>query len=146
MLVANPLMFNASQTYFDQSIILIFEMSDQYTAGIIINKPTTLRLGDFDGTSPLLPMFAQSRLYLGGDVGNETMQMMHSIPVEGSHEIRAGVHMGGTAAIRSLIEKGEMEASEVKWFTRYSGWGPKQLERECSRNVWCVLEHFYRMF
>ena len=121
-----------------QAVILVFEKTAAYTAGLIINKPTTVRLGDFEGDSPLLPLFADSRLHLGGDVGSDTMQMMHSRAVEGSTEIRAGVHMGGTAAVKAAIERGEMAARDVKWFTRYSGWGQGQLENECKRNVWCA--------
>lgn len=40
------------------------------SAGFILNRPTTVQLGDLvEGNGIALPQFTRSPLYLGGDVG-----------------------------------------------------------------------------
>lgn len=135
VLVANPLMFTHTQTYFDQAVILVFEHSKDYSAGIILNKPSDVLLRDLN-LKESLAAFGGNRLYLGGDVCEASMQLMHGRDVPGAMSVRRGVFIGGADAVCELVRRGDMQPEEVKWYTRYAGWGAGQLASECRRNVW----------
>ena len=47
-----------------------------------------------------------------------------------------GVYLGGYDSAVELVRGGEIVAKDFKFFARYCGWGPGQLERECARGVW----------
>lgn len=55
----------------------MFEHDDKGSAGFILNKPTEHRLGKIVGADELCPEFADNLLYLGGDVGSDTMHFIH---------------------------------------------------------------------
>lgn len=63
-----------------QAVIFLFEHSQEGSAGFILNKPTELTLGKLVAAEALLPEFAQNRLHLGGDVGSDTMHLLHGCP------------------------------------------------------------------
>ena len=60
-----------------QAVIFLFEHSEKATAGFILNKPTEHTLGRLVGADALCPEFADCTLYLGGDVGHDTMHLLH---------------------------------------------------------------------
>eukprot|EP00959_Pyramimonas_sp_CCMP1952_P338155 7081570-Pyramimonas_sp.AAC.1 len=39
---------------------------------------------------------------------------------------------------KALVEAGEAKPEEFKFFARYAGWGPGQLQSEVERDVWYV--------
>jgi putative transcriptional regulator len=83
--------------------------------------------------------FAQNALYFGGDVGDGTVSFLHGrADVEGSVEVLPGVYLGGYDSACELVKQ-DAEAcgpDEFKFFARYCGWAPGQLESECERGVW----------
>lgn len=139
LLLAHPKLFSASQPYFFRSVIFLFEHSAQGAAGIILNRPTEYQLGQIEGAEKLLPQFAKERLYLGGDVGRSTMHLMHGCPdIEGSKEVVPGVAVGGFEGARAAVEAGTHTADSFKFYHRYCGWGPGQLEGEVKTGTWSV--------
>ena len=65
---------------FVQAVIFLFEHSDEGSAGFILNRPTELTLGKLLAADALLPEFSNNLLYLGGDVGSDTMHFIHGCP------------------------------------------------------------------
>jgi Uncharacterized ACR, COG1678 len=51
-------------------------------------------------------------------------------------QIRKGLFLGGASALCEKAGDGAIAADSVKWFCRYAGWAPQQLDGECARNVW----------
>lgn len=51
-------------------------------------------------------------------------------------EIVAGVRMGGFDAAKKAVREGRVDPKSIRWFTRYAGWSPRQLEAECAAGVW----------
>jgi putative AlgH/UPF0301 family transcriptional regulator len=47
-----------------------------------------------------------------------------------------GVHLGGFDAAKAGLESKELDEEQFKCLTRYSGWAPGQLARECRAGVW----------
>ena len=50
--------------------------------------------------------------------------------------MRRGLFLGGGADVAEHISSGAAEPESVRWFYKYAGWGPGQLEREIARRVW----------
>jgi len=135
LLLASDDEFKQGQQYFHQSVILLLEHHDKGSMGVILNRPTQYNMGYVSGDAS--GPFADNKLYFGGDVGDGTVSFLHgSEQVTGSAEVLPGVYLGGYDSAVELVRGGEIVAKDFKFFARYCGWGPGQLERECARGVW----------
>lgn len=136
LLLASPLFFLESQTYFDKSVILLHSHGPRGSAGIIINRPTQHRIGDLKGTT--LPReYNPCTLYMGGDVDRNAVSLLHGLPnVPHSVQIVPGVYMGGLEGVRAALAAGQTTSDQVKMIVSQAGWGPGQLEDEVARGVW----------
>uniref|UniRef100_A0A7S0S201 YqgE/AlgH family protein n=1 Tax=Chlamydomonas leiostraca TaxID=1034604 RepID=A0A7S0S201_9CHLO len=137
LLLAHPMMFTNSQEYFFQAVILLLDHDNSKGSwGIILNRPSMYTLGKLELTHPL-PEFASCPLHVGGDVGGGDVAVLHArtdLPL--SKEVVKGVHLGGVDAARELVAAGKADPLEFKWYVKYAGWGPGQLESECKAGVW----------
>jgi len=141
ILLANPALFSDSQQYFQRAAIFLFSHSAEGSSGLILNRRTEHTLGGIAGAAPFLPTFASSPLYLGGDVGRSSLHVLHAdnpTALPSSTTVVPGVAMGGFADAVKAVESGQMAASDFRFFTRYAGWGPGQLEEEVRSGVWFV--------
>jgi putative transcriptional regulator len=137
LLIAHPNAFTESQQYFHRVVIFIFAHDAGGSAGVILNRPTQYSLGQLDEFKDLMPELSSCPLYFGGDVGPQCTQVIHGIPgLEDSREIMNGVYMGGTASIQDNIRSGQSTPNDYRWFLRFAGWGPGQLEQEVAAGVW----------
>jgi putative transcriptional regulator len=135
LLVAADHEFRMSQQYFHHAVILVLEHHENGSMGIILNRPTQYDMGyvsgDVDG------VFAKNALYFGGDVGDGTVSFLHGREdVKGSVEVLPGMYLGGYDSACALVEEQGAKPDEFKFFARYCGWAPGQLESECERGVW----------
>ena len=139
LLLANPLMFTTSQTYFNKAVILLFSHGADGSAGVILNKQTQHVMGEFKNASTLPDSYDSCPLYLGGDVGPEVLHIVHSVEdIDNTTCVVPGVYMGGVEGVGKALEEGRAGISDVKLLTRYAGWGPGQLDEEVRRGVWIV--------
>ncbi|CAM6097365.1 unnamed protein product [Calypogeia fissa] len=137
LLIAHPTAFGSRQTYFNQAVIFIFEHGEDGSAGFILNRPTSYALGQVPGFGKFMPEFIESSLYMGGDVGTNSIQVIHGIPgLHDSKEVISGVYLGGPDAINNSVKRGETVPNDYRWFLGYCGWRPGQLEREVAHGVW----------
>jgi hypothetical protein len=68
-------------------------------------------------------------LYFGGDVGDGTVSFLHGAEaVAGAQEVLPGVYLGGYDSAADLVAGGGAAPSDFKFFARYCGWAPGQLE------------------
>ena len=150
VLVAHPLLFTSTQTYFSKSVVFLIEHDDGEdaaaagiddgggegrgagggggerrvrggTAGLILNKATTITLGDVGGgVAPLLPTFGSSTLHLGGDVERSSLHVVHGVPgLPGSIEVVSGVRVGGVDAAAEAVREGRASAGDFKFLHGY---------------------------
>ncbi|PRW32622.1 hypothetical protein C2E21_8337 [Chlorella sorokiniana] len=138
LLLASPLMFATSQQYFNMAVILIFAHDEKGSAGIILNRPTEYKVGDLGaGAASLQPELSPCTLYLGGDVGQESVHLLHGVRgLQQSAEVIPGVFLGGFEGAKQGLAEGRYKPEQFKVLTRYAGWGPGQLAAECRRGVW----------
>ncbi|KXZ56964.1 hypothetical protein GPECTOR_1g870 [Gonium pectorale] len=136
LLLAHPLLFQQSQTYFHRAAILLLDHGERGSYGIILNRPSKYMLGDVPLSRPQ-SQFADCRLYVGGDVGPGEVQVLHPHgDLAGAVEVVKGVYLGGMDAARSAVDAGRVQAKDFRWFSAYAGWAPGQLLMECKRGVW----------
>lgn len=136
ILVSQP---SLSDRFFSHSVVMLAEHGADGSFGFIVNKPANIRLskvssefGDFD-----------TDLYLGGPVHVNNLFYVHSKGdiVQDSFKIIEGVYWGGDLKeIRKLISSGKITDKDIRFYAGYSGWEPKQLDREMQEKSWIVLD------
>src|SRR5204863_9293324 len=107
--------------------------------GVILNRPTTLRLaaaaprirGARDFTEPL---------YSGGPVMREVLVALFRAatpPAEAAFQVLPGVYLTlHPATIEALIAA---PPDRLRLYAGFSGWAPRQLEAEIDTGSWYVL-------
>lgn len=138
ILLASPLFFLNSQTYFHRAVILLFLHGSNGSAGLILNRPTEYRLHEVP-SSGLPQELNPCTVYLGGDVGANVVNVLHSIPgIVGAEEVLPGLFLGGVDGVTDALRQGLARPEDIKLLARYAGWGPGQLENEIRSGVWYV--------
>lgn len=138
LLISEPFMPDPN---FKRSVILLTEYSEAGAMGFILNHQTEYLLGD------ILPDAAYSEIpvYMGGPVAENTLHYIHRCPdkIEGGIEICDGIYWGGDfEQIKELINNYQVNETEIKFFTGYSGWTPGQLDEELREDAWIVANKF----
>lgn len=135
ILVSEP---SLTDRFFARSVVLLAEHDKEGSFGLIINKPSEIRLSqitdEFPGFDPYL--------YLGGPVKVENLYFIHTKGdlIEGSLKILDGLYWGGNvSAVKELIHTRQITEKDIRFFIGYAGWQPRQLEKELSENAWLVL-------
>ncbi len=134
ILISEPFLWDY---FFKKSVILLAEHNDEGTFGVIVNKPVKAR---FNEVVKDFPEF-NSRIFLGGPVQSDSLYFIHTLGdrIENSLEIIPGIYWGGEIEqVRELIELKTIKPAQIRFFVGYSGWAPKQLDDELSRNSWVV--------
>jgi putative transcriptional regulator len=136
ILISQP---SLGDRFFNHSVIMLAEHGPEGSFGFIVNKPAKIRLskvtdefGSFD-----------TDLYLGGPVNVNNLFFVHSKGdiISDSLKIIDGVYWGGDIdEIRRLILSGNITNNDIRFYAGYSGWEPKQLDREMKENSWIVLD------
>lgn len=136
ILVSQP---SLNDRFFNRSVVMLAEHGSEGSFGFIVNKPANIKLskvtgefGDFD-----------TDLFLGGPVHVNNLFYVHSKGdiIKDSLKIIEGVYWGGDMKeIRKLISSGNLTDKDIRFYAGYSGWQPKQLDREMKENSWIVLD------
>jgi putative transcriptional regulator len=134
ILIAEPFLYDF---YFKTSIVLITEHNDEGTIGFVLNKPVKATIQD------IIPDFSNNKfsISLGGPVSTDSLHYLHTLgeQIPGSIQVFDKVFWGGDfEVLKKLIEEGRADENQVRFFLGYSGWDPKQLEKELKENSWLV--------
>ena len=148
--------FGLRQQYFHKAAILVLDHDDNFTKGIILNRPTDMLLKDEFGE--------QWRIWFGGDVQN----LNHPVPdivcihtlgkknqnakgdvdstndddddedlvQELSTTVIQNIQRVSFSDAKLLVQKKLAKPSDFWCFAGYCGWGPNQLTSELNRNSW----------
>jgi putative transcriptional regulator len=137
LLLAEPFMPDEN---FSRTVVLICEHSPENgTVGLIINKPINLRIEDVVDNFPEF----KTRLYLGGPVGTDTMQFIHTLgdKIRGSIRLTEHLFWGGDFdTLQLLISTQQIDNSQVRFFLGYAGWSYDQLMQEIAENSWIITD------
>ena len=127
---------------FARSVILITDHGKEGAAGVMLNRPTMVRVVD------AIPVLAEHLnkpekiMYFGGPVAANSASVLVSArqPIEGATRIIDGVY--AVYRMSDLLEHfaDETFAPRTRFYGGYAGWGPGQLEAEIRRSDWTVID------
>lgn len=126
---------------FRKTVILLVRYGPDGAMGLIINRPLAVKLSTI---LPDIKELAQSTepLYIGGPVEpSAVLLLVKSLKQpESATAVMADVYLtSSVGALRRLIEK-RNKSERFRIFAGYAGWAPHQLESECKRGDWFVLD------
>ena len=132
ILIAKPFLQDG---HFKRSVIYVCEDNSEGSLGFIMNKSHGMVLRDIfphlkNGSFPL---------YEGGPVSPNQLFYTHTLgkKLSESQHIVDDVYWGGNFfELSKLIEDGEVNPEQIRFYIGYSGWGEKQLGEEMDSDMW----------
>lgn len=133
LLLSSPFL---DDLHFKRTVILLTEHTEKGSMGFILNRPTDLTIHDAIEDFPDF----NATLFFGGPVQPEIMQYIHRIPdLEESIELKSGIYWGGNFdKLKFMIDTGQVQNQDIRFFIGYSGWGPLQLQQEIIKKSWIL--------
>jgi putative transcriptional regulator len=135
-LVAKPSMQDPN---FTRTVVLVTQTEDASTVGVIINRPVNLQLSQF-----LPPEFParnyRDSIYFGGPVALQAIFALfrsESVPAAPAFHVLKDVYL--TTHPDNIALLLAAPAAQYRLYAGFSGWAPRQLESEFTRDDWYVL-------
>ena len=136
LLVATPTLGDPN---FARAVILVLDHDDDGTLGVVINRPTTVPVGE------VLPPWSSHAVtpgvvFQGGPVALDSA--LGLARVSGDGEPLGWRRVAGTLGLIDLDAPPEVLAGELaglRIFAGYAGWGPGQLQGELEAGAWYVV-------
>jgi len=120
---------------FQQTVVLLCAHDDdEGSYGLVLNRPISAP-AELQEDYP----FVAGRLFHGGPVQQDAMQMLHSFGEElsGARQVLPDLWIGGSFEIlQAGLKSGVLTAEECRFFLGYAGWGRGQLAREFGAEAW----------
>lgn len=137
LLIAMPALADPN---FARTVTLICEHSTDGAMGLVVNRPTTLKLREIldqlgiQGASTTL---ADMPVYFGGPVQNSRGFVLHE-PLGHWEATMAVTDTLGVSTSRDILEALAHNEGPDRYIVTlgYAGWGAGQLERELTENSW----------
>jgi putative transcriptional regulator len=127
---------------FAQTVVYICDHSEYGAMGIVVNRPSGIRLGDLLSHLELEDnsgRCSQRPVFSGGPVRDDHGFVLHRREPHqawlSSHPINAEISLTTSLDILEAIARGQGPATFLVALG-YAGWGPEQLEQEMCDNLW----------
>jgi putative transcriptional regulator len=136
VLVSEPFL---QDTYFKRSLVLLTEHSEEGAVGFVLNKPLEVKVNEVMNDFP----FSQASVSIGGPVSTNTIHYLHTLGeiIPNSVHVIDNIFWGGDFdAVKEMLQAGEINQNDIRFFLGYSGWHAGQLENELEQNSWLVTE------
>jgi putative transcriptional regulator len=136
LLIADPFLKDPN---FMRTVVFLCEHQEEGTFGFVLNRPYNHTLDELVNSADNLKL----PVFYGGPVQMDTIHFLHQYPTEipGGTEVMKGVYWGGdfeTAV--NLIKDGKLDATRIRFYIGYSGWGTGQLDDELKEKSWLTAE------
>jgi putative transcriptional regulator len=124
---------------FKETVILLIQHDLNGTVGLIVNRPTTVRLSDFFPEIKEQPG-REHFTYIGGPVGMAQVHLLIHLPdkSEGSQWIFDDVYVSASKTVLENLIKNPDGEAKFRAYAGYAGWITGQLEQEILRGDWQV--------
>ncbi|HEX2651838.1 MAG TPA: YqgE/AlgH family protein [Burkholderiales bacterium] len=136
LLVARP---DLPDPNFARTVVLVTQTEDGSTVGVILNRPTPLRLSEFLSREYPTENYREP-IYLGGPVmlgAIIALLKSESPPRAAAFHVLKDIYLTMHADnIRALLVDPK---ARYRLYAGFSGWAPRQLESEFMRDGWFVL-------
>lgn len=139
ILVAMP---SLQDGYFDKSVILLCEYTENGAMGFVVNSPSATTVDDLLRELGLGTENPQNKhILIGGPVQPELCWVVHSSEFQGKSTTPLGDALAISAAqeVLTSIAEGEVPQEYILG-VGYAGWGPGQLDREIEDDAWWLAE------
>lgn len=137
-LIASPSMGDPN---FAKTVVLICDHSSDGTLGLIVNRPTPVRLAEVLPTLPVLKGTSYL-VFWGGPVepGGVLMLFRTAAPPPNTKQVLRDVHVGGNLATVERLITQPQPRETFQAYAGYAGWAPGQLEHEMTLGGWALVE------
>ena len=130
---------------FEHSVVYICSHGEDGAMGLIINKPSDLRIKTLLEQLDIpcrIPVVGERLAQFGGPVEMSRGFVLHSADYEANlHSMRISEDFSMTATLDVLEDLASGKGPLKSMLTLgYSGWGPEQLEDEIAMNGWLTTE------
>jgi putative transcriptional regulator len=136
-LVAKPHLLDPN---FSRTVVLVTQAEDFSTVGVIINRPTMLKLSDFISEGGVETGKYRDRVFLGGPVMRNALVAVFQSETPPAapafHVLRKLYLTMHPDNMKALLESTNRR---YRLYAGFSGWAPRQLESEFDREGWFVL-------
>ena len=131
---------NIKDPRFAETVILLVDYSSEGAMGLIINRPTEVRLS---AAFPAIEGLKQRKdtIYIGGPVGVERMFLLirSAGATEESLRVFDDVSISSSEKVLRQMAAGN-SVRKFRVYAGYAGWSPQQLDQEVMRGDWHVLD------
>lgn len=134
VLLSSPFM---EDSHFYRSVVFLLQHSEEEAFGLILNRPTDLRLDKAVSMLSETPCVHDVPLYCGGPVEGPLIAF-HNRGDLGGHPFMEGLYV--TTDEKELLHVFSERDVILKVFDGFSGWGPLQLEGELETGSWLVSD------
>ncbi len=136
LLIADPFLKDPN---FLRTVVFLCDHKEEGSFGFVLNRQYQNTLDE------LIPELEGHPLpvYYGGPVEIDTIHFLHQYPEEipGGQEVIKGVYWGGDfEAVVNLIKNEKVDASKIRFYIGYSGWGDNQLDSEMKEKTWLTVK------
>ena len=135
-LVAKP---SLTDPNFARTVVLVTQTEDFSTVGVIINRPTALKLSQFLSKEFKTDNYRDA-VYVGGPVMQQALVAVfrsEKVPMAAAFHVLKDVYLTmHPDNVESLLAD---SAARYRVYAGFSGWAPRQLESEFMRDGWYVL-------
>jgi putative transcriptional regulator len=131
-LVASPHLADGN---FNRSVVLLVKHDEEGAFGLVLNRPTTSRVGDVWREVAQETIDTGEMIYIGGPV-TTALVSLHTLKSAAEMTALPGVHF--SASPEHLHEVIHAKGKPFRFFSGYSGWGAQQLEGELEAGGWLV--------
>jgi len=136
LLIAEP--FLKDPNFLRTVVLLCRHNAEEGSFGFVVNKEYHQTL---DELIPDLTGF-EWPVYAGGPVQIDTLHYLHEYQdlLPDCQKVCDGIYWGGDfELLKELIKNGSIEATKIKFFLGYSGWGVGQLDAEIDEKSWLTV-------
>ena len=135
-LVAKPTLTDPN---FAKTVVLVTQTDDASTVGVIINRPSTLKLAQFLSQEFETQNYRDA-IYIGGPVMRQAIVAVYrseSAPAAAAFHVLKNIYL--TMHADNLRLMLATPGATYRLYAGFSGWAPRQLESEFMRDGWYVL-------
>ncbi len=136
LLVAKP---SLTDPNFARTVVLVTQTEDASTVGVILNRPTRLKLSQFL-SDEFQTQHYREPIFLGGPVMRQALVSLFratEVPKAAAFHVLKDLYLTmHPDNIASLLAN---PGARYRLYAGFSGWQPRQLESEFVRNSWHIL-------